>query len=144
MNELALFNNLFDDFGFDGYSLPSYNSRRGFFAPKVDVKENDKEYTMEMDLPGKTQKDINVELDKNVLTISSHKEETKETSDKNEKSKDKWLLRERTYSSFSRSFTLPEDVDSEKLSAVVKDGVLKVVMPRKEAPLPKKITVNVA
>lgn len=102
---------------------------------------------MEMDLPGKTEKDVNIELDKNVLTISSEKVSEKENSDKkdkDEKNAGKYLIRERTYTSFKRSFTLPDDIDSENLSATVKDGILKVVMPRKEAQQPKKISITAA
>lgn len=149
MNELTLFNDLFDDLGFGGYSYPSYTSRKALLSPKVDVKEDDKQYTMEMDLPGKTEKDVNIELDKNVLTISSEMKSAnevcnKEKSEKEEKKAPKYIIRERTYSSFSRSFTLPDDVDSEKLTASVKDGILKVVMPRKEAQQPKKISITAA
>ncbi len=141
MNELALFHNLFDDFGDDGFLMPSFNVKKVFQSPKVDVKEDEKAYTLEMDLPGKTEKDVNVELNRNVLTISSVKEEKKEDkSDK--KDKDKWLVRERVYSQFSRSFTLPEDVDAENLSASVKNGVLTVSMPRKAVATPKRIAIT--
>lgn len=157
MNNLALFNNLFDGFGFDGfYTMPSYSVRKSFATPKVDVTEEKDAYNMEMEVPGKTEKDIEVELDKNVLTISYEKKETEnsvveadssksETETTEDKKDDrKWLLRERTTSAFKRSFTLPEDVDFENISASAKDGILKVVMPRKQATLPKKISVNIA
>ncbi|MGI5070506.1 Hsp20/alpha crystallin family protein [Treponema pectinovorum] len=156
MNNLTLFNNLFDGFGFDGfYDMPSYSVKKSFATPKVDVTEEKDAYNMEMEIPGKNEKDIHVELDNNVLTISYEKKEvvnadgSKEKSEKTEKSdgkKDerKWILRERTTSSFKRSFTLPEDVDFEKISASAKDGILKVVMPRKQAQLPKKISINIA
>ena len=146
MNELALFNNLFDDFEDDGYGLPSFNLKRVFQNPKVDVTEDKTEYTLQMDLPGRSDKDVNIELNNNVLTISSEnqtKEEKK--SDKAEK-KDgtKWLLKERTYTKFSRSFTLPDDVDCDKLSAMVKNGVLTVKMPRHELAAPKKVAITCA
>ena len=143
MNELALFNDLFNDFGDEGYSFPTFSYKKMFQAPKVDVKEDKESYTLTMDLPGKTDKDVDIELNQNVLTISSKKEESKEEkSDK--KDETKWLIRERTYSSFKRSFSLPEDVNTEKLAASVKDGILTVSMPRKLLAQPKKIAITCA
>ncbi len=144
MNELALFNKLFDDFG-DDYIMPSFNIKKAFPTPKVDVEETKDSYLLKMDLPGKTDKDVKVELNHNILTISSEEEFKKEEKeDKKDKSGTKYLLKERTYSQFSRSFTLPDDVDSDKLSAAVKNGVLTVSMPRKEISAPKKIAIQCA
>ena len=130
MNDLALFNDLFNDFGDDGYTMPAFSYKKMFHMPKVDVKENKENYTLTMDMPGKTDKDVDIELNQNVLTVSS-KDEGK-----------KWLIRERTVSSFKRSFTLPDDVDSEKLTANVKNGVLTVSMPRKALAQPKHIAIT--
>ena len=141
MNELALFNNLFDGFDEDGLLMPSFSLKKALNLPKTDVKEDEKSYTLEMDLPGKTEKDVNVELNNNVLTISSANEDKKE--EKSAKKENKWIIRERSWSKFSRSFTLPEDVDSEKLAATVKNGILTVTMPRKESTSPKKIAIKV-
>ena len=150
MNDLSLFNSLFDDFG-DAYNLPSFSLKKAFYSPKVDVKEDDSNYTLEMDLPGKTDKDVKIELDRNVLTISSEAESAKEESSEDKKdkkakdeNKEKWLIKERTYTQFSRSFTVPDDVDSEKLTANVKNGVLTVVMPRHAPPSPRRIAINCA
>lgn len=143
MNELALFNDFFNDFGDDGYTMPSLNLRKMFRTPKVDVKEGKDAYTLKMDMPGMTDKDVNVDLNQNVLTISSCKETKKEEkSDKKDESK--WLIRERSVSSFERSFTLPDDVNSENLSATVKDGVLTITMPRKALAQPKHIAITAA
>ena len=141
MNELALFNDLFDGFEDDGYLIPSFNFRKAIATPKVDVKEEKDSYLLEMDLPGKTDNDINIELDRNVLTISSQTKSEKE--EKTEaKTAGKYLIKERSYSKFSRSFTLPEDVDSENLSAKVTNGVLTVTMPRKAIATPKRIAIT--
>lgn len=141
MNELALFNNLFDGFEDDGFLMPSFNVKKAFQTPKVDVKQTENAYILDMDLPGKTEKDVDIELNNKVLTISSVQEDKKEEkSDK--KSKDKWILKERSYSHFSRSFTLPEDVDSEKLTATCKNGTLTVTMPRVPATQPKRIEIK--
>lgn len=140
MNELSLFNSLFDN-AFD-YSMPdlSWKTTR---LPKVDVKEHKDSYSLQMDLPGATEKDVNLEIDHGVLTISSVKTTEKEEKS-GEKEEGKWLIRERSTSQFSRRFTLPDDVDEEKVSASFKNGVLNVTMARKALPSPKKIAIEVA
>lgn len=141
MNELSLFNDLFDFVNDgNGYGIPAVNFKKAFQTPHVDVKEEKDAYTLQMDLPGRTDKDVNIELDRNVLTISSEAAENKEKKDEGSK----WLIRERAFSKFSRSFTLPEDVNSEALSAEVRNGVLTVTMPRKALPTPKRIQINCA
>lgn len=143
MNDLALFNDLFNDFGDDGYTMPAFSYKKMFHMPKVDVKANKENYTLTMDMPGKTDKDVDIELNQNVLTVSS-KDEVKKEEKSDKKDETKWLIRERTVSSFKRSFTLPDDVDSEKLTANVKDGVLTVSMPRKALAQPKHIAITKA
>ncbi len=143
MNELSLFNSLFDD-GDIGF-FPAVAKNYSFGVPQVDVKETKDAYALEMDLPGRTEKDVDVDLKDSVLTIASHTEETKE-----EKSKDKkdgeaqWLIHERRTSSFCRRFTLPQDIDSEKVTASFKNGVLSVMIPRKPLSEAKKIAISVA
>lgn len=145
MNELSIFNTLFGD-AFDEAMRDQFTAQ----APSVDVKENKDSYTLEMDLPGRSEDDVELELDRGVLTISSKKEETKETSseDKAEKKNDKeepkskWLIRERRTSSFSRRFTLPDDIDTENVQATFKNGVLNVNIPRKALAAPKKIAIT--
>lgn len=137
MNELSLFNNLFGDVF--GETLPDFTLKTAS-VPKVDVKENKDSYSLEMELPGKTEKDVNLELDHNVLTISSTKEDVKEEKSKDKES-EKWLLRERHTSSFSRRFTLPEDVDGENVKATFKNGILNVNLPRKALASPKRIEI---
>ncbi|MCR4741746.1 MAG: Hsp20/alpha crystallin family protein [Treponema sp.] len=147
MNELSLFNDLFDGFGDDGFLMPSFNYKKAFACPKVDVKEDKDAYVMDMDLPGKTDKDINIEFNNNVLTISSEvKSEKEEKKEEKAQAKDapKYLIKERSFSKFSRSFSLPEDVEADKISAKVVDGVLHVTMPRKELSAPRKIAITAA
>lgn len=150
MNDLTLFNDLFDGFDED-FFFPTLALNKAVANPKVDVKEDKDAYTLEMDLPGKTDKDVEIELKDNVLTISSETKSAKEEKkdEKNEmkaekKEGTKWLIKERRYSKFSRSFTLPNDIDSEKISANVKDGVLVVTMPRHESQQPKRIEIKTA
>lgn len=140
MNELSLFNTLFNNALDDGMPEFTFNTTS---VPKVDVKENKDSYSLEMDLPGRSEKDVNLELDHNVLTISSVKEETKEEKN-NAKDKDgvKWLVRERRTNQFSRRFTLPDDVDGEHVNATFKNGVLNVSLPRKALAAPKRIAIE--
>jgi HSP20 family protein len=144
MNELALFNNFFDNAL--GDVMPEFSFDRSFNMPKVDVKEEKDAYIMQMDLPGMTEKDVNVELDHNILTVSSHHEEEKEEKpDKNAKKEDqKWLIRERRVSEFTRRFTLPDDTNGENVAASFKNGVLTVNIPRKALAAPKRIAIAAA
>lgn len=139
MNDLTLFNDLFDNLVGDNY-LPTFTYKKQ--VPKVDVKETDENYTLEMDVPEKTDKDVEIELNNNVLTISSTKNSEKEEKKDDKKSNEKWHLRERTWTQFSRSFSLPDDVDNENISASVKNGVLTVTMPRRQASAAKKIEIH--
>ena len=139
MNELALFNRLFND----GDFFPKVCEPAAM--PKVDVKENEKEYVLDMDLPGKTEKDVDLSLKDDVLTISSHNEETKEEkSEGKEAEKSEWLIRERRSYNFTRRFTIPQDVNADGVNASFKNGVLTVVMPRKPVTEPKKIEIKIA
>ncbi|MBQ6780806.1 MAG: Hsp20/alpha crystallin family protein [Treponema sp.] len=140
MNELALFNRLFNDGDFFPKVCEPAN-----VMPNVDVKENENEYVLDMDLPGKTEKDVELNLKDDVLTISSQHEETKEEkSDKKDKTHGEWLIRERRNYNFTRRFTLPQDVNVEGVNASFKNGVLTVVMPRKPVSEPKKIEIKTA
>lgn len=108
--------------------------------PAVNIKETTGEYSIELAVPGMKKEDFKLELENNMLTISSEKEENK-----NEK-QDNYTRREYNYESFSRSFTLPETVKSEDLKASYENGVLKVAIPKKEEakqqPAKKEIKVS--
>jgi HSP20 family protein len=93
-------------------------------SPAVDVVEKDNAYEVTVELPGMSEKDIDVKLAGGMLTITGEKSEEKE-----EKKKDIYVS-ERRYGSFQRSFSVPDDVDAEKLAASVKNGVLTVTMPK--------------
>ena len=104
--------------------------------PAVDVRENDSAYLMEVELPGLSEKDVEVKLDNTLLTISSRKEENKEEK------KNGYVLRERRSAHFSRSFVLPEGVDRENIDAEFKNGVLNLTFPKVAAAKPKTIEVK--
>ena len=108
----------------------------GRSTPAVDVRETDSEFLMEVELPGLTEKDVEVKLDNNLLTISSHKE------DKKEEKKNGYVMRERRSASFSRSFVLPEGIDREKIVAEFKNGILNLSFPKTPAAKPKMIDVK--
>ena len=112
-------------FGRDYY--PVHYERNGFKSlPAVNITESDNGYTIEVAAPGLNKKDFKIDLDKNTLTIASVKE------DKQEENNERYTRREFRYSNFSRTFTLPETVDSDKISAVHKDGILHVDIPKIE------------
>ena len=119
----------FDDF----YTEPFLGSSA---VPAVDVRETDAEYLMEMELPGLSEKDVEVKLENSLLTISSSKSATKEEK------KNGYVLRERKSSQFSRSFVLPEGVDREKIAAEFKNGILNLSFPKVPAAKPKTIEVK--
>ncbi len=123
---LDSFDRLFDGTLFDGYSG----------TPAVDIRETEKGWEMEVDLPGLSEKDIEVKLDNNLLTISSRKEES------HEEKRNGYLLRERKNASFSRSFVLPEEVDRQKIEADFRNGVLKIGFQKTPAAQPKVIEVK--
>lgn len=145
MNELSLLNSLFgsDSYGFAFPELAaSCTSPVTGSMPKVDVKENKDAYVLDMDLPGKTEKDVELELKDNVLTISGHKQDSAE---ENASEKSPYLLRERRTSGFTRQFTLPEDINEDAVNACFKNGVLTVTIGRKTiAPTAKKIAITAA
>ncbi len=137
MNTLSLFNEWLNGDGFCGYQHA--------FTPNVDVIEKKDSYTLEMDLPGKTENDVSLELNDKVLTIASVDEKEAETSEKKTSENDaQYLLRERRSAKFRRSFTLPKDIDSENVRAEFKNGVLSIKIPRKAQEQPKRIAIQVA
>ena len=105
-------------------------------TPRVDVKEEDNSYVLEMELPGCCEKDVSIELDRKNLKISSVKDE-----EKKENVKHKYILKERRVSSFERNFTLPSDVDSDSITANFKNGILTVTMQKREIEKPKRIEI---
>lgn len=95
--------------------------------PAVNVLENNDNYRIEVAAPGLEKKDFHIDLENNLLTISSEKEF------KHEEEKDgKFMRREFGYSSFKRSFTLPDSIDVEKIGASYKEGVLQISIPKRE------------
>jgi len=101
--------------------------------PAVNIKESDDQYDIEIAVPGKEKSDFNIKVDQDVLSISS--EVKNETEDKAEDGN--WTRKEFSYSTFKRSFNLPETVAADKIEANYVNGILKVVIPKKEEAKPQ-------
>jgi HSP20 family protein len=96
--------------------------------PAVNIEEQEDKYSLELAAPGKTKKDFSIELDNDLLTISSEIKEENKTENKERN----FTRREFSYESFKRSFTLPETVDTSKIKASYKNGVLILDLPKRE------------
>jgi len=129
------FPTVFDDF-FNTDFMPRANTT----APAVNVKEDEKAYTMELAAPGIKKEFCRVSIDENgnLRIAIENKKEQKEGDKKNH-----YLRREFSYSNYEQSYTLPEDVEKEKISAKVDNGILTVVLPKMEKKEEKKETKTI-
>jgi HSP20 family protein len=129
------FSRLFDDF-----FLPRTTTEDGSLTwgwnPVVDIYDNEDNIVIKAELPGVSKKDIEIDIKDRVLTLKG------ERSADNEVKEDNYYRRERTYGRFERSFTLPANVDPDKIKADYNDGVLKIEVPKPEDQKPKQITVH--
>ena len=107
------------------------------FAPAVDVYEDEHKVTLKIEVPGIDEKDIDVRVENNTLTVHGERKIEKEEKEEN------YRRVERQYGSFTRTFTLPTTVDTENVSANYDKGVLKVSLPKKAEAKPKQIKVHV-
>ncbi len=113
-------------------------SLRGDWIPAVDIFENDKhELVLRAELPGIDRSDIDLRVENNMLTLRGERKREKEVRD------EQYHRVERVYGTFSRSFTLPSTVDAGHVSADYRDGVLTVVLPKREEAKPRQIQVKV-
>jgi len=121
----GLWNDVFTPDWFGGVDSNKSN------LPAVNILEGEKEFTLELAVPGQKKEDFNVEVDNDVLTISM------ETQSEVEDKKSEYTRREFRYTSFKRAFTLPESVNQEDIKADYKDGILRFTLPKKEEALPR-------
>lgn len=133
---------MFDDI-FRGFGYPatlSGNSASSFIRPNLDISSDDSNYKINLELPGLKESDISVEVKNNTLTIQGEINEQKEDKDRD------FYRVERSYGSFRRVLALPEDVNTDEINAVMKDGVLSLTLPRQKVSDDdiKKIAVNSA
>jgi len=107
------------------------------FAPAVDVYEDEHKVTLKIEVPGIDEKDIDVRVENNTLTVHGERKIEKEEKEEN------YRRVERQYGSFTRTFNLPQTVDVEKVAANYDKGVLNITLPKKAEAKPKQIKVNV-
>ena len=120
--------------------MPTLDSTFGTNVPAVDMSEDDRAYSIAAELPGLEEKDIDVSVTGDLLTIKGEKRQEKEEKNKN------WYVSERTYGSFQRAFTLPAGVDRDKIAAAFAKGVLTITLPKsaEAQKAEKKIAVKAA
>ena len=126
-------NRLFDDAG-RGWRTDE-PAATTTWSPSVDIFETEGEIVVKAEVPGMDRKDITLHLENNVLTLRGERKFEKETKEEN------YHRIERSYGNFSRSFSIPATVDEEKIRADYKDGVLQIVLPKKDQAKPKQIKI---
>jgi len=129
-----LWSDLFDEDFFFPFFTTRYHS-----MPAVNIKEDEKKFVLDLAVPGIDKKDLKIELNEDVLTISSERKEEKEET------REDYKRREFSYASFCRSFSLPENVDRDKIEANYKDGILTVTLPKiheEKSKLTKQIKIS--
>lgn len=135
-----LFENAFRGFGLSPFRSDFFTpfTASGLLKPQVDIGANDKEYSITVEVPGVDKEDVKVEIANNTMTIRGEKKQKKEEKEKN------FYRVERSYGSFQRVLSLPEDADQIDIKATFKNGVLTVTMPRKTLPETdvKQIEIN--
>ncbi|MDW3645557.1 MAG: Hsp20/alpha crystallin family protein [Bacteroidia bacterium] len=130
----SLISDLFDD-----NSFWEKNFIRGVSFPAVNVRETNENFEIEMAIPGLRKEDMDIKIENGMLTISSEKKSEREEKEEN------FTRKEFNYSSFLRSFSLPENVDQEDINASYAEGILTVVLAKKEdslQPPPKYISID--
>ncbi len=131
-SDLTVFDRMFDSF-FD-WQLPA--TRFGYATAPLDLYEKNGKYVLEMATPGYDPKEIDVEVTGGTVTVSG------EHAEKNEKNDVRYYRREIRRGSFSRTLTLPQDLDADDVTATIDKGILKVTLTPASAILPKRITVK--
>jgi len=124
---------LFDDFS---RGFPTFGATE--LTPKMDVFETDKEFGLTAELPGLEEKDVEVNVTDNILTIRGEKKAEKEQKDKD------YRMVERSYGSFARSVELPAGIDPDAIKATITKGVLKVTVPKPAPAITKKVGIKAA
>lgn len=125
-------NRFFDDF----FGEQRRGLAEGAWLPAVDVSETDSELMVRAELPGMSHEDIEINVQDNILTLKGEKKQEKKEE------KENFHRLERSYGSFSRSFSLPAGVKPDDIKATFKDGVLQVTLPKAEEAKPKKIAIT--
>ncbi len=112
--------------------------KEGTFLPAVDIYEDENEILLSAELPGVNAEDVNLELEGNLLTLRGERRFRKESRE------GAYQRIERSYGTFTRSFTLPEAAELDKIQADIEEGVLRVHIPKREAEKPRRVAVRAA
>lgn len=120
-----------------GRTLPGEGGQVSHWRPLADISETENEYLIRAELPDVPKEDVKISVENGVITITGGRKQRKETREENE------IRIESVYGSFSRSFALPENVDSERIRAEAKDGVLRIHIPKAQSKKPQAISVQV-
>src|ERR671924_246681 len=119
---------------FDAFSGQPDQGRRG--VPPMDLVEAEDHFVLKADLPGLSEGDVNIEVQDNALTISGERKAEHEQREKG------WYRIERSFGSFSRSLTLPEGIDPDRIEAAFSHGVLEIRIPKPEERKPRRISIS--
>jgi HSP20 family protein len=109
----------------------------GDWVPRADIVENEKAYSLKLEIPDVDKKDVKIELEHGILKVTGERRHEKEEEGKT------FHLIECCYGSFSRAFTLPKDVDERKIAATFKDGMLTIELPKMAEPKSKPVEIKV-
>tara|TARA_B110000116_G_C16709588_1_gene523804 strand:+ start:771 stop:1193 length:423 start_codon:yes stop_codon:yes gene_type:complete len=122
---------IFDEFFKNNWNINVPNNSYSY--PSTNIKENDKEFVLELAMPGKCNKDFNIEIENRILNIS--------TLNDNQTSEYNYNIQEFNYSSFNKSYDLPESIDLEKVDSLYRNGILSITLPKRKEyqSIPKKI-----
>ena len=131
------FEDFFSDFGKGFWVKPLAFPAETALTMKIDVKEDDKSFTVKADIPGVRKEDIQIDIDDDEVSLRAEAKQEKE-----EKKGEKTVYSERSYGMVSRSFTLPAAVDEKGAKAEYKDGVLNLMLPKKTNGAAKRIAVS--
>lgn len=122
----------------DGFLVRSEDSALSAWAPEIDIRETKDELVLEADLPGINDKDLDIRVEDNMLTVRGERKFEKKVNEEN------YLRVERSYGSFTRSFSLPHTVNTESIKAAYHDGVLTIRLPKREEAKPKQVKIEVS
>ena len=120
-----------------GRALRRSGAEAGEWTPVADISETDQEYVIKAELPEVKKEDVKVTLDNGIMTIAGERKYQKEQNDASE------IRIESFYGTFSRSFSLPDNIDAKGIRAETKDGVLRVKIPKMQAAVPKTVSIEV-
>jgi len=130
-----VFNRRFSDI-MDEFFNDAVATRKNTFAPSIDISETDKQFIVDVEVPGINKKDIELNLENNMLTISGERSFNKEEEGK------QYHRVESHYGTFNRSFRLPENVDSDSIKATYNNGILNITVDKSEEKLKKQIEIK--